>query len=82
MPTRKIPIVQIEIKVNSKRGLMAFLSMIKEGKLNVVTDIIKASTVPNKAPLANRASATGIVPKISAYIGMPTKVARKTPTVL
>ena len=50
-----------------------------DGKLRVVTPIINDKTVPSNAPLANRASATGIVPKISAYIGIPTIVANITP---
>lgn len=36
-------------------------------------------TVPSSAPLVSKASATGIVPKISAYIGIPTIVAKITP---
>ena len=63
----------------SSFGLMAFLNMISDGRLRVVTAIIKLSTVPSSAPLDRSASATGIVPKISAYIGTPTSVARITP---
>lgn len=63
----------------SNLGFTAFLSMISDGRLNVVTAIINDSTVPNCAPLESNASATGIVPKISAYIGTPTRVARITP---
>ena len=40
---------------------------------------MKASTVPSCAPFASRASATGMVPKMSAYIGTPTIVASTTP---
>lgn len=50
-----------------------------DGRLSVVTAIIKARIVPSCAPFASRASATGMVPKISAYIGTPTRVARSTP---
>ena len=57
----------------------AFFSIIKDGKLSVVTAIINDKIVPNCAPLASKASATGIVPKISAYIGTPTSVAKITP---
>lgn len=60
-------------------GFTAFFSMIKDGKLNVVTAIINDKIVPNCAPFASNASATGIVPKISAYIGIPTRVAKITP---
>ena len=44
-----------------------------------VTAIMKDRTVPSCAPLESSASATGIVPKISAYMGIPTIVARITP---
>ena len=60
-------------------GLTALRSMIIDGRDNVVTPIIKASTVPSCAPLPSRASAMGIVPKISAYMGMPMMVAKITP---
>ena len=53
--------------------------MIKEGRLSVVTAIIKDRMVPSCAPLKSKASATGMAPKISAYMGMPTSVARTTP---
>ena len=41
--------------------------------------IIKLNTVPSCAPLYSSASATGIVPKMSAYIGTPISVASTTP---
>lgn len=63
----------------SNLGLIAFLSMMMEGRLSVVTAIMKERTVPSRAPLASRASAMGMVPKMSAYIGIPTRVARMTP---
>src|SRR5690606_40812384 len=50
-----------------------------EGRESVVTAIIKESTTPSCAPLANNASATGMVPKMSAYIGTPISVASTTP---
>ena len=65
-------------KVNNL-GVTAFFNMIKDGRLNVVTAIINDKIVPNCAPFASNASATGIVPKISAYIGIPTSVAKTTP---
>lgn len=55
-------------------GFTAFFSMIKDGKLNVVTAIINDKIVPNCAPFASNASATGIVPKISAYIGIGARI--------
>ena len=60
-------------------GLTALRSMIMDGKDRVVTPIIKDNTVPNWAPLESSASAIGIVPKISAYIGTPISVAKITP---
>ena len=74
-----MPTVQIPTKTPSNFGLTAFRSMIIDGKLSVVTAIINASTVPNCAPFDNNASATGIVQKISAYIGTPNTVANTTP---
>lgn len=44
-------------------GLIALRSMISEGRLSVVTAIIKANTVPRSAPFAKRASAIGMLPK-------------------
>ena len=44
-------------------GFTAFFSMIKDGKLSVVTAIINDKIVPNCASFASKASATGIVPK-------------------
>ena len=57
---------------------MAFLSIISDGSDKVVTAIINDNTVPSSAPLVYSASATGMVPNISAYIGIPTKVANIT----
>ncbi len=64
--------VQIPINKASSFGLIALRSIIMDGRLSVVTAIIKAKIVPSCAPLWSRASATGIVPKISAYMGTPT----------
>ena len=73
-----IPIVTITVNVSNSLGFTAFLSIIREGRERAVTAIIKDKTVPSQAPLANKLSATGIAPKMSAYIGTPTKVARGT----
>lgn len=70
-----IPTVQIAIKIPSSFGFMAFFSIIMDGKLSVVTPIIKESTTPSFAPFAKSAYAIGIHPKISAYIGTPAIVA-------
>lgn len=74
-----MPIAHIAINVPRSFGFTAFFSMIMEGRLSVVTAIIKLRIVPNCAPFASNAYATGIVPNMSAYIGIPTKVARITP---
>ena len=50
-----------------------------DGSESVVTAIINESTEPSCAPFAKSASAIGIVPKISAYIGTPINVASTTP---
>ena len=71
--------MQTPINRASSFGLTALRSIIIEGKLSVVTAIIKAKIVPSWAPFASRASATGIVPNMSAYLGTPTSVARTTP---
>jgi hypothetical protein len=67
------------IKIYKSFGFIAFLNIIIDGKLSVVTPIIKAKIVPSIAPFESKASAIGIVPKISAYIGTPTNVAKTTP---
>src|SRR5665647_2062779 len=69
------------MKMNSERslGLTALLSMTIDGNDNVVTAIINASIEPSCAPLKNNASAIGIVANISAYIGIPINVERRTP---
>ena len=69
----------MKINIFSNFGFTAFLSIIKDGKDKVVTAIINARILPKLAPLNNSASATGIVPNISAYIGTPSTVARITP---
>ena len=61
-----IPKVQIAAKRPKSLGLTALLSIIIDGKERVVTAIIKESITPSCAPLENRASAIGMVPKISA----------------
>ena len=58
-----IPAVHIPINNTSNFGFTAFFSMIKDGRLNVVTAIMNDKTVPSSAPLVSKASATGIVPK-------------------
>ena len=74
-----MPTAQILINKASSLGLTALRSMIMDGRDNVVTPIIKDNTVPNWAPLNSSASAIGMVPKISAYIGIPIRVAKITP---
>ena len=74
-----IPPVQMPMKSASNLGFTAFRNMISEGRDSVVTAIIKLRTVPSCAPLESSASATGIVPKMSAYIGTPIIAARTTP---
>ena len=68
MPTKK----------KSSLGLITLLSMIMEGSERAVTAIMKERTVPRPTPLAKRASAMGMVPKMSAYIGIPRAVANRT----
>lgn len=74
-----MPAAQMAIKTPSNFGLTALRNIIIDGKDSVVTPIIKASTVPSCAPFPSKASAMGIVPKISAYMGMPMMVANITP---
>ena len=74
-----MPPAQMPVNRASSRGFTALRSMTREGNERVVTAIMKDSTVPSCAPLASRASAMGMVPKISAYMGIPTRVARITP---
>lgn len=74
-----MPPVHIPIKIPSNFGLTALRSIIIDGRDNVVTPIIKDRTTPSNAPFANSASAIGIVPNMSAYIGTPAIVAITTP---
>ncbi len=46
-PTTIIPKVQIPMNRNKSFGLTAFFNMINDGRLSVVTAIIKARTVPS-----------------------------------
>ena len=62
-----IPTVQMAINVAKSFGLIAFFSIMRDGRLSVVTAIIKLRIVPSNAPFAKSASAIGIVPKMSAY---------------
>ena len=78
-PTRIIPTVQIAMKMQSSFGLIAFFSIIIEGSDSIITPIINARTTPSFAPFATSASAMGIQPKMSAYIGIPHIAARITP---
>ena len=63
----------------SSFGLIAFFSIIIDGSDSVITPIINARTTPSFAPFATSASAMGIQPKMSAYIGIPQIVAMITP---
>ena len=58
-PTRIIPTVQITMKMPNSFGLIAFFSMIIDGRDSVITPIIKARTTPSFAPFATSASAMG-----------------------
>ena len=77
-PIINIPTATIATNNAKSLGLTAFLSIIIDGSESAVTAIIKDRTVPTPTPFANKASEIGIVPKISAYIGIPTTVAIKT----
>ena len=55
-----IPTVQMAINVPNSFGLIAFFSIMSDGRLSVVTAIIKLKIVPSKAPLYKSASAIGI----------------------
>jgi len=68
---------QIPMNKAKSLGLTALRSMIIDGRDNVVTAIINDNTFPTGLFKQER-SAIGIVPKISAYTGMPTKVAKIT----
>lgn len=73
-----IPIETIPINITNSFFLTTFESIIIEGRERAVTPIIKDSAVPIPTPFITKASAIGKVPNISAYIGIPTKVAIKT----
>lgn len=73
-----IPIQTIPMNVPSSFFLIALDSITMDGRERVVTAIINERIVPSPAPFASRLSATGMVPKISAYMGTPTAVASGT----
>lgn len=73
-----IPTETMPMKIANNFGFTTFLSKIIEGKESAVTAIIKDSAVPRPTPLRTKASAIGRVPKISAYMGIPTKEATRT----
>ena len=68
------------MKIQRSFGLTTRRSMTSDGRDKVVTAIMKERTTPSNAPFPSRAYAMGIVPKMSAYIGMPTTVATITPS--
>ena len=63
---KTIPPTTIPMKVPKSLGVITLLSMIREGKDNVVMDIIRAKIVPTGTDAKYKASAMGRVPKISA----------------
>ena len=71
----KIPKVTRKKKTKSSFFFMTFANITIEGKDKAVTPIIKARAVPIPTPFSTNASAIGSVPNISAYIGIPVKVA-------
>ena len=73
-----IPTVTILKNTPSSFGFTTFLSIMREGSESAVTPIMNESAVPIPTPFPTSASAIGSVPKISAYIGIPAKVATKT----
>ena len=60
-------------------GFNTLRSIIIDGKDSVVIFIISDRTTPSNDPFASRASAIGIVLKMSVYIGIPAMVARIIP---
>ncbi|MPN10744.1 hypothetical protein SDC9_158041 [bioreactor metagenome] len=74
----RMPAVTMLAKMISNFNFTTFLSMIMEGRERAVTAIMKDRAVPSPTPFKTRASAMGRVPKISAYIGIPTTAAIRT----
>ena len=77
-PIINMPVVTMPTKVRSRGVLTTFFNNTIDGSERAVTAIIKAKAVPMPTPLITSASAIGNVPKISAYMGTPTRVARGT----
>lgn len=73
-----IPIDTIDTNMTSSGGFTARLNIIIDGRDRAVTPIINDIIVPSPTPLEYRASAIGMVPNMSAYIGIPTAVAIRT----
>ena len=73
-----MPTVTTLTKTPSNLGLTTFFSIIIDGRESAVTPIMNDNAVPRPTPFKTNASATGRVPKISAYIGTQTNVAMST----
>ena len=73
-----IPVTTKPTNTPNNLFFTTFLSMTMLGNESAVTAIMKDKAVPIPTPLETKASAMGKVPKISAYMGTPTKVASGT----
>lgn len=65
-PMTTIPATTTEKNAASSLGFMTLLSIMIDGRDMAVTPIMNAMIVPAPTPLARRASAMGMVPKMSA----------------
>ena len=77
-PTIIIPTDTMLINVINNFFFTTLLNITIEGNDNAVTLIMNARIVPMPTPFPINASAIGMVPNISAYIGIPTTLARST----
>ena len=70
-PTIKIPNVTTPTNVASNLIVRTFRRMIISGKDNPITDIIKASAVPNGTPFSINTLTIGMIPAAFEYKGTP-----------
>ena len=73
-----MPVAMIAIKVRINGSFKTFFKMISSGSEIAITDIIKASAVPNGTPFSINAQAIGTAPGEQAYSGIPIKTANGT----
>ncbi len=73
-PTIMIPTPTTAIKVKISGSFNTFRKITISGKDKPITDIIKASAVPNEAPFSIKTETIGTIPAALEYNGIPIKI--------